>query len=90
MSDKKVTNIRSLPQFKYLNDQGSSPQAETTDVVVSSQKQRPTIKHLQLLEPTDKLNIYNIRGVGKTLQVGDHLLHGHLHEKQRPTIKKEQ
>ena len=32
------------------------------------------------------MNIHSIRGVVKTLQVGDHLLHGHLHEKMTETI----
>ncbi len=35
----------------------------------------------ELFEPSSKSNIRCIRGVGKMLQVGDHLLHGHLHEK---------
>ena len=57
MSNQKVTIIGTLPQFKCLSDRGSSPQVETTDVVVSSQKQRPTIKNLQLLEPSNNLNV---------------------------------
>ena len=45
------------------------------------EKQRPTIKTSQYLEPSGDLNVQLIRGVVETLQVGDHLLHGHLHEK---------